>query len=276
MTWHVTLTPIRVFPDAESLGDVLAREIMAGIDAARQAGKRYLLGCPGGRTARPVYRALACLAHGADLRHVVIVMMDEYLLVEPGGGLRRASADDHFSCRRFAVEEIVRPLGAAAAEPVPEDAIWLPEHDRPEEYERRIMDAGGVDLFLVASGASDGHVAFLPPGSPLDGGSTIVRLAETTRRDNLATFPGFGSLDEVPRHGVSVGLGTIVRCSRQVILVLTGEAKRSSAERVLAARRHDPTWPATFIHECRDGRIWLDAAADPRRPDAPARAGRIS
>ena len=34
--------------------------------------------------------------------------------------------------------------------------------------------------------------------------------AESKRRDNLATFPGFASLDEVPERGVSVGLGTSV------------------------------------------------------------------
>ena len=50
-------------------------------------------------------------------------------------------------------------------------------------------------------------LAFVPPGSPLDGGPSVVTLAEQTRRNNMATFPDFHALDEVPRFGVSVGLG---------------------------------------------------------------------
>jgi glucosamine-6-phosphate deaminase len=118
-------------------------------------------------------------------------------------------------------------------------------------------------VFLVASGASDGHVAFNPPGTPLDSGPWIVPLAETTRRDNMATFPDFPTLDAVPTHGVSVGLGTIVRRSRSVRLVIHGDGKRTAAARVLGATGFDPAWPATFIHGCPDASIWLDAAAVP-------------
>jgi glucosamine-6-phosphate deaminase len=60
---------------------------------------------------------------------------------------------------------------------------------------------------------------------------------------------------------VSVGLGSIIRSSRSVAMVLVGSDKRTSAERVLAAADFDPSWPATFIHRCPGGRILLDAAA---------------
>ena len=98
-------------------------------------------------------------------------------------------------------------------------------------YDRRIEEAGGVDLFLAASGAGDGHVAFVAPGGDPDGGRSIPGSAEQTRRDNLATFPDFGTLDEVPRRGVSVGLGTIGRLSRRVAmswLTPSGRALRAS------------------------------------------------
>ena len=74
------MTLARRFPTAEALGDALAREILDGIDDAGRRGGRYVLGCPGGRSARSTYQALARLAQGTDLRHVVIVMMDEYLV----------------------------------------------------------------------------------------------------------------------------------------------------------------------------------------------------
>lgn len=255
------MTRVRVFADAAALGEALASDVMAGVRAARRDGRRYLLGCPGGRSARSTYQALARMAHGEDMGHVVVVMMDEYLEPAPGGGFRHVPPDLPHSCRRFAEQEIRGPIDEVASVPIRDDSVWLPDPADVDAYEARIEAAGGVDLFIVASGASDGHVAFMPPGSPLDGGVAIVPLAESTRRDNMATFPTFGSLDDVPTHGVSVGLGTIRRQSRAVRLIMLGTDKRTAAARVMGGTGFDPAWPATLIHACTDAGIWLDAAA---------------
>ena len=130
------MTPLRVFADADALGLALAREILVGIDAARSAGKRYVLGCPGGRSARSTYRALASLVAGADLDHLVIAMMDDYVVRGPDGGWQHVPAEAHYSCRRFANVEIVAPLDAVAQVPVRPENIWLPEPAEPEAYER--------------------------------------------------------------------------------------------------------------------------------------------
>jgi glucosamine-6-phosphate deaminase len=230
------VTRVRVFADADELGAALAGEIVLL--------RPRLLGCPGGRSLVSTYRALA--GSHADLGETTIVMMDEYVPVPP--------PEAHYSCRGFALREIAAPLG------IPAERVWLPDPDEPEAYDARIAGAGGVDLFLLASGASDGHVAFLPPGSPLDGGTSVVRLAASTRRDNVATFPAFASVDDVPEHGVSVGLGTI-RGARRARLVLHGEGKRDAAARVRELDDFDPNWPASVIHACADGEIWLDEEA---------------
>ena len=126
----------------------------------------------------------------------------------------------------------------------------------------RIEAAGGIDTFLLASGASDCHVAFLPPGSARKGRTAVVELAESTRRDNLVTFPEFRSLDEVPREGVSVGLGTITR-ARALRIVLHGREKRTAASRILAHDGFERGWPATVVHDHPDAEIWLDREALP-------------
>lgn len=257
------MTEVRVFADESGLGAALAAEIIAGIDAARDGGRRYVLGCPGGRSARSTYRALAQGLEGADIGHLVIAMMDDYVVRAPDGSFEHCPADAHYSCRRFARTEIAGPLNEAAAVGVPDDHVWLPDPHDPPAYQARLEAAGGVDLFIVASGASDGHVAFVKPGTPLDSGVSIIPLAVTTRTDNMATFPDFGSIDEVPDHGVSVGLGTIRSVSREVRLIIHGEGKRTAARRVLEADDFEPDWPATFIHRCRGAQVWLDEAARP-------------
>ncbi len=207
--------------------------------AGEIAGLRpWLLGCPGGRSLVSTYRALAEL--DAELAGTTIVMMDEYVPVPP--------VSAHYSCRGFALREIAGPLG------IPEERVWLPDPADPAGYDERIETAGRIDVFLLAAGASDCHVAFLPPGSPADGTTSVVTLADSTRRDNLATFPEFASIDDVPTHGVSVGLGTIAR-ARRLRLVLHGPDKRIAAERILARDRFDPAWPATIVHEHPDAQV---------------------
>jgi glucosamine-6-phosphate deaminase len=257
--------PVTVFETPEKLGWDLAGEILDRTRAALRRRRRFLLGCPSGRTPRVIYQALARRAAEANdnLSHVVIAMMDEYLNADGKGGFVACPMNAHYSCLGFAFREIQAPINRElpADACIPDHHIWIPDPADPAEYDARLQDAGGVDLFLLASGATDGHVAFNPPGSPLDGGSGIVALSEETRQDNLATFPQFKSLDEVPTHGVSVGLGTIARLSQEAVLVMHGAGKRESARRVQAAAGFDPSWPATLIHECRRGRIYLDKAA---------------
>jgi len=227
---------VRVFRDAEAIGEALATEIVARHEAA--AGP-WLLGCPGGRSLRSTYAALA--RRRARLERLVVVMMDEYV---------GAPRDAHFSCTRFAREEIAAPLG------IPGKRVWLPAPG----YDERIDAAGGIDLFLLASGASDGHVAFLPPGAPRMGATSVVALAMSTRRDNLVTFPAFDSLEEVPTHGISVGLGTIGR-ARSLRMVLHGRDKREATRRLLALDRFDASWPASIVHDHHDARILVDEEA---------------
>jgi glucosamine-6-phosphate deaminase len=227
------VTDLRVFDDADELGAALAGEIVA---LHGSAGGPFLLGCPGGRSLRTTYRVLP------RLERIVAVMMDEYLPVPP--------ADTHWSCARFAREEIRAP------------DTWLPGPDEPSSYDDRIAAAGGIDLFLLASGASDGHVAFNGPGAARESRTRIVSLAESTRRDNLASFPEFHSLDEVPREGVTVGLATIADARRQR-LVLVGAGKRAAAARLLSLDRFDPHWPASIVHDCADAEIWVDREALP-------------
>jgi glucosamine-6-phosphate deaminase len=259
------MAPVTIFDTPEQLSWTLAGEILERTRAALRRRRRFLLGCPSGRTPRPIYQALARRAAEANdnLSHLVIVMMDEYLNGDGKGGFVAAPMNAHYSCLGFAFREIQGPINQElpADACIPDHHLWIPDPADPAEYDARLTDAGGVDLFIMASGASDGHVAFNPPGSAVDSGTRIVALAEETREDNLSTFPQFKNLDEVPTHGVSIGLGTIARLSQEAVLVMHGGGKRQSARRVQASERFEPAWPATLIHECRRGRILLDKAA---------------
>lgn len=255
------MTALRVFPDAAALGEAAAREILQGIEDARAQERAYLLGCPGGRSPRSTYAALAALVreHSVDLSHVVIVMMDDYV-IRSGGTFHRVSPDMHCSVERFARVEILAPLNAAAGprRGIPSDAMWIPDPQDPRAYDEQLRAAGGIDLFILASGDSDGHVAFNPPGTPADSRTRVIELAETTRRDNLGTFPDFSGFDDVPQYGISVGIATIAELTRRAILVAPGASKRAAVQRITSSRGYDPMWPATVLNLCSDSAIYAD------------------
>lgn len=255
--------PVRVFASPASLGTHVAERLYAAIEAARVAENRFLIGCPTGRSPRPAYAALARLLTKTpqDLSHVVLVLMDEYLVARDGE-FEYAPASEPWSSHHFSRAEIADRLneGLPPRYNLRGDSIWFPDLRHPESYDKLIAEAGGIDFFMLASGASDGHVAFNPPGSRRDSRTRIIELSAETRRDNLQTFPAFGALDNVPTHGVSVGIDTIVS-SKEAVMILSGTGKRLTFTRITGADRYDPAWPATVIHECGGAEILCDAEA---------------
>ena len=248
-----------------SIGGQLAERIVAGIRAANEAGRAYVLGCPGGRSAMPVYQALAAklAAEAVDCSLLTIAMMDEYLLAGPDGMLSPPPASAHYSCRGFGEREILGRINAGLPEAyrVRPENFWMPDPAAAADYDMRLADAGGIDLFLLASGAGDGHIAFNPPGSPRDSRSRVVELAAQTRRDNLATFPDFKSLDEVPTHGITIGIASIADLSKAAAMIVWGEGKRTACRRISQAGTYDPSWPATIVVECRNAELHADRDA---------------
>ena len=257
---------LQIFQTPAEIGAWLSARLLTEIEEARVAGRRYLLGCPTGRTPRPIYEEIATRLRTSpqDLSHVVLAMMDEYL-VQHGQRLDYAPSDRPWSCHYFAEHEIIARWNAVLPEKfrLPDSSVWFPDPRNPDAYDARLAEAGGIDFFILASGATDGHVAFNPPGSRRETRTRIIALSEQTRRDNLQTFPAFGTIDAVPKHGVSVGIATIT-AARAAVMVLTGQSKRESLTRILKTERYDPQWPATVIHEFRSAEVFADrdAAAD--------------
>jgi glucosamine-6-phosphate deaminase len=259
------VTPL-VLATPQEVGSHVATIIAAGVQSATEQGRPYLLGCPSGRSPSPVFAALAreVASRHLDLRALTIVMMDDYLQRDPASGiLTRVDSGLPHSCVGFGRRDIIGPLDAAAGSGrgVAADGLWSPDPGDPAAYDDRIRQAGGVDLFLLASGASDGHIAFNPPGSPPESRTRVVELPESTRRDNLVTFPTFGGLQDVPRWGVTVGIATIRDLSRRVVMVAHGADKTEAVRRMARAPQYDPSWPATILADCREPAFVVDRQA---------------
>jgi len=204
------MAEVIIVSDEERAGALAADAIAALV--TRKADT--VLGVATGSTPLPVYRALAQLS--LDLRRVSAFALDEYV------GLPFEAPQSYHS---VIAAEVTEPLGLDPARVhVPGEG---PLEDAGDAYEQALHDAGGVDLQLLGIG-TDGHIGFNEPGSSLASLTRVKTLTEQTRRDN-ARF--FDSLDEVPVHCITQGLGTILR-ARHLVLLAFGEGK---AEALAAA-----------------------------------------
>lgn len=89
-----------------------------------------------------------------------------------------------------------------------------------QEYEALIERAGGIDIQILGLG-SNGHIGFNEPGSSLASLTRVKTLTDQTRIDNARFFE---TLDAVPTHCVTQGIGTILR-SRRIFLFAFGPGK---------------------------------------------------
>jgi len=95
-------------------------------------------------------------------------------------------------------------------------------------YEAAIRTAGGIDLQVLGIGG-DGHVGFNEPVSSLASRTRVKTLTDDTRSANARFFTG---LDEVPRHVVTQGIGTMLD-ARHLVLIATGPGKAEPIRRAV-------------------------------------------
>lgn len=89
-----------------------------------------------------------------------------------------------------------------------------------EAYEQAIEEAGGVDIQLLGLG-HNGHIGFNEPCDEFPKETHVVQLTESTIQANSRLFD---SVDEVPREAYTMGVGTIMR-ARRILVVANGEGK---------------------------------------------------
>lgn len=215
-----------------------------------------VIGLATGSTPIPIY-ALLVAAHRRgelDFAGVRAFNLDEYVGLGP---------DHPCSYRYFMQEHLFRQINVR-----PEN-IRIPDglaRDIPAhcaEYEAAIFRAGGLDLQLLGVGR-DGHIGFNEPSSSLASRTRIKTITPQTVADN-ARF--FSSIDEVPRHVITMGVGTILE-ARHCLMVATGAAKAPVVARMVEGAI-SADCPATVLQMHPRCTVVLDeaAAAELRRAD---------
>jgi glucosamine-6-phosphate deaminase len=156
---------------------------------------------------------------GLSFAHSTTFLLDEYVGLPAGHPQRyRAVIEREFTGRIDIPPSNVHGLDGDAADYLQECAA----------YEDRIKAAGGIEIQLLGIG-STGHLAFNEPGSSLVSRTRLKTLTAHTRRDNSRFF---GRQEEVPRHVLTQGLGTIL-AARHLLLVACGAEKAEPIRRAV-------------------------------------------
>jgi len=201
------MAEVVIVENKDVAGALVAAEIISLIKGRPDA----VLGLATGSTPLPVYEALRSQIAGVDVSQVRGFALDEYVGIVP-------STPESY--RSVITREVVEPLGLDPQRiHVPNGAEATIQH-AGEDYDAAIVEAGGVDLQILGIG-TDGHIGFNEPGSSFASITRVKTLTEQTREDN-ARF--FDSIDDVPMHCITQGLGTILR-ARHLVLLAFGEGK---------------------------------------------------
>lgn len=230
------------FADPDALASRAATILLGAI----RRDPEIVLGLPTGRTPIAMYRRVVaeCGRQYYCFRDVTTFNLDEYVGVPP---LHPASYYTYMSEHLFSHVDIQRrkahiPHGMA------------PDLDAEcAEYERLIDKAGGLDLTFLGLGRN-GHIGFNEPGSPFDGRTRVVTLAESTRVANADAFPD----GNVPTRAITMGIGTILE-SRAIVLLVAGSGKEE-AVRKLRSGVIDEAFPASALWKHGNVRVLLSTA----------------
>ena len=187
---------------------------------------------------------------GLSFAHAQAFMLDEYVGI----------ADDHPQRYRNVIDaEIATRVDFA------EGAVHGPEGSADDlaaasaDYERKIAEAGGIDLQILGIG-SDGHIAFNEPGSSLASRTRVKSLTHQTRLDNARFFDG--DVEQVPKLCLTQGLGTIME-AKHLVLVATGGNKAEAVHQMVEGPI-SAMWPATVLQMHPHVTVMLDDAAASR------------
>ncbi len=211
--------------------------------------KPFVLGLPTGSSPLPVYSEFIRMHKAGDItfKNVITFNMDEYV------GLEENHPESY---HYFMYDNLFNHID------IPKKNINILNGNAIDleqeciDYEKKIQDVGGIDLFLGGIGP-DGHIAFNEPGSSLTSRTRIKTLRYDTILANSRFFSG--DMTKVPKQALTVGVGTVMD-AREVIILISGYSKsRALKEVVEGSITH--MWTASIIQMHQRGIIVCDESA---------------
>lgn len=239
-----------IFTNSAEASIVVAREIADLILQKQREKEPCILGLATGSSPIKVYEELVRMHREENLSfyNVVSFNLDEYYPI---------SKQDPQSYHYFMHQHLFDHVDIDSRNVnIPDGTV--PQEDLHQyciDYEMKIKEYGGLDFQLLGIGRT-GHVGFNEPGSHQNSGTRIITLDYLTRYDAASDFNG---IENVPRKAITMGIGTISKATR-IVLLGWGHKKASILRKTIEGEISSEI-PATFLQEHPNTTFILDEEA---------------
>ena len=186
-----------------------------------------------------------------DFSEVKTVNLDEYR------GLPR---DNDQSYYYFMHEHLFDRVNIVAENTHVPDGTQEDAQQECDRYEALIDSMGGVDIQLLGLG-HNGHIGFNEPDASFAQRTHCVALPASTIEPNKRFF---ASADDVPRQAYTMGIGTIMK-AKKILLIVSGEDKADIVAKAFFGPV-TPEVPASILQLHNDVVIVADSAALSKSP----------
>lgn len=119
-------------------------------------------------------------------------------------------------------------------------------------YEEKINKVGGIDYQVLGIGRT-GNIGFNEPGSQSNSVTRLILLDNGSREDAVGLF---GNLDAVPISAITMGVGTILK-AKKIVLVAWGEHKSAVIKQAIE-QLYSEVVPASYLQLHSNAKIILD------------------
>lgn len=225
-----------IFKSSEIASKIVAQEIASIIREKQSKNENCILGLATGSSPIKVYEELIRLhqEEALSFRNVITFNLDEYYPMEKDNieSYHYFMHENLFKHIDIKPENIHIPNGMIAQENLDQYCL---------DYEATILKAGGLDFQLLGIGRT-GHIGFNEPGSHFNSGTRSITLNHITRADAAQSFLG---INNVPRRAITMGIGTIKKAKR-IVLLAWGENKASIIKETIEGEVSSQV-PATYL-----------------------------
>ena len=206
-----------IFSSAKEGSVKVAKEIRDLILDKQSKGEMCVLGLATGSSPIKVYEELIKIhkEESVSFQNVITFNLDEYYPME-----RENIHSYHYFMHEHLFNHIdILPKNIN----IPKGNITADElHDYCISYEDQIDAVGGLDFQLLGIGRT-GHIGFNEPGSHVNSETRSILLDHITRVDAANSFLG---IDNVPKKAITMGIGTVKKAKR-IVLLSWGDKKAS-------------------------------------------------
>uniref|UniRef100_A0A8C5N779 glucosamine-6-phosphate deaminase n=1 Tax=Gouania willdenowi TaxID=441366 RepID=A0A8C5N779_GOUWI len=126
------------------------------------------------------------------------------------------------------------------------------------DYENKIKEHGPIDFQYISLGIN-GHMAYNEPGTAFETFTHVAKLTEETILDMVAKKK-FSSLEESPTHAITMGIQTLLKSNKKVIMVSYGAQKAQVTKEMIEAKPNSLV-TASYLQLHSNCTFVLDAAA---------------